>query len=241
MAITEKMKEKLDEASKELKDTVEGLRQQVERLSDKVKDKVKGTSEEMRETVEELTQEIKELKEKVADLIPRRRKSEQLPVSVNQKDHELQSFAELQRTADRLFDDLFREFGRSRRVRWDIPMALPSDAFSTDWLRVEMCERDQDVQVTAELPGVDKKDIEISLDRDRLILRGEKKSEQKRKGQNYYHVERYYGGFHRSILLPCEVDSDRVEATFKDGILRINLPKSAKGLEQTKKIQVRRR
>jgi HSP20 family protein len=241
MAITEKVKEKLDDASKELRDTVDGLRKQVERLSDKVKDKLKDTSGEMKETVEDLAHEVKELKEKVADLIPRRRRTHRLPVSVSQRDPQLNSLAELQQTADRLFEDLFRASGGTRRATWDIPMTLPSDAFSTDWLRVEMCERGQDVQVTVELPGVDKKDVEISLDRDRLTLRGEKKSEQKRKGRNYYHVERYYGGFHRSILLPCEVDSDRVEAIFKDGILRINLPKSAKALEQTKKIRVRRR
>ena len=240
MTITEKMKEKLDDASKELRDTVEGLRQQVEHLSDKVRDKLKDTSEEMKETVEELTQEIKELKDKVADLIPRRRKIRRLPVSVSQKHQQLNSLAELQQTADHLFDDLFREFAASRRVRWDIPMVLPSDAFSTDWLRVEMSETEGEVQVTAELPGVDRKDVEISLDRDRLTVRGKKTSQQERKGRNYYHVERYYGGFHRSILLPCEVDPDRVEAKFKDGILRIDLPKSAKGLQQTKKIQVRR-
>jgi len=239
MAITEKMKEKLDDASKELRDTVDGLRQQVEHLSDKVKDKLKGAGEEMKETVEELTQQIKELKGKVGDLIPHRRKIHRLPVRVDQKGRYQNSMAELQQTADRLFYDLYREFASTRRVRWDIPMALPSDSFSTDWFRVDMCETDEDVQVTAELSGVSRRDVEVNLDRDRLTVRGEKRSKQEKKGGNYYHLERYYGGFHRSILLPCEVDSERVEASFENGVLRVNLPKTAVSRERTKKIRVR--
>lgn len=239
MAITEKMKEKLDDASKELKETVDGLRQQVEHLSDKVKDKLKGAGEEMKETVEELTHEIKELKEKVGDLIPHRRKVHRLPVRVDQKDRPLNSRLEVQQTADRLFEDLYREFAGSRRVRWNIPMALPSDAFSTDWFRVDMYETDEDVRVTAELPGVNRRDVEVNLDGDRLTVRGEKMSEQEKRGRNSYHLERYYGGFHRSILLPCQVDPDRVEATFENGVLRVNLPKTATGRERSKKIRVR--
>ena len=95
MELTEKMKEKLDDASKELRDTFDGLRQQVEHLSDKVKNRLKGAGEETKETVEELTNEIKELKERVADLIHYKGKIHRLPVRVDQKDRHQNAMASL--------------------------------------------------------------------------------------------------------------------------------------------------
>ena len=71
-------------------------------------------------------------------------------------------------------------------MRWNIPTAPPSDVFSADWFRVDMYETDEDVQLVAELPGVDRNDVEISLDGDKLTVRGEKKSQQERKAQNYH-------------------------------------------------------
>jgi len=239
MAITERLKERLDDASKELREAIDGFRKQVEQLSDRVRNKLQGTGEEVKETAEELTREIRELKERVNSLIPHRRRASRLPVRVAKRNVNGTSVSELQQTADRLFDDLYREFARSRRIRWDIPMGLPSNAFSTDWFRVDMYERDSEVLVTAELPGVDRKDVEVALDGDRLTVQGEKRGMEERRGHDYYHLERYYGGFHRTVLLPCEVDADRVEASFENGVLTVNLPKTLAAQEKTKKIRVR--
>lgn len=83
-------------------------------------------------------------------------------------------------------------------------------------------DNEKEVVVRAELPGLDPKDVDIKVSGDMLTLRGEKKSE--KSDDNYY--ERYFGRFERSFLLPAEVDSDKAEATYKKGVLKIKLPKS---------------
>ena len=233
MAVVDKVKEKFEE-------TIEGLRDEVAELSKKVTEKLKGAGEEMKETAEELTQEVKALTEKVKTLGLDRRKDKKVRMRVDEKTAPIQyPISEFRRTAERLFMDFYQEFGRNRRARWNIPAALPADSFSTDWFRVDMCETDEEVHVTAELPGVERKDVEVTITEDRLTIRGEKKAQEEKKGRDYYHLERYHGAFHRSILLPCEVDADRVEAYFRDGILTVNLAKTKASREQTKKIRVR--
>jgi hypothetical protein len=81
--------------------------------------------------------------------------------------------------------------------------------------------------------------IEISVDRNRITIRGEKKTEKEKKDHGYYHMERHYGAFHRSIPLPLEVESDKVDAEFNNGVLTVSLPKSAATRERTRKIPVR--
>jgi HSP20 family protein len=233
MAVVDKVKEKLEE-------TIDSLRDEVAELSKKLREKLKGAGEEMKETAEELTQEVKTLTEKVKTLGLDRREGKKVRVRVDKKMAPTQyPISESRRTAERLFMDFYQEFGRNRRARWNIPAALPSDAFSTDWFRVDMCETDEEVHVTAELPGVERKDVEITVTEDRLTIRGEKKAKEEKRGRDYYHLERYHGAFHRSILLPCEVDADRVDAYFRDGVLAVNLAKTKAGREQTKKIRVR--
>jgi len=101
---------------------------------------------------------------------------------------------------------------------------------------LDMSEDDKQVVVTAELPGMDPKDVDISIDKGVLTLKGEKKFEEEEKKENYHRIERSYGSFRRSVSLPTEVAEDKVKARFKDGVLKITLPKS----EQTaaKKIQI---
>lgn len=91
---------------------------------------------------------------------------------------------------------------------------------------IDMHEDDKNLYITAELPGIEKDDIKISLHNDVLTISGERKREERKEKENYYHLEMCYGSFNRSITLPVEVDSDRVEASFKNGILKIQLPKS---------------
>lgn len=91
---------------------------------------------------------------------------------------------------------------------------------------IDMHEDDKNLYITAELPGIEKEDIKISLHNDVLTISGERKREEKKENENYYHLEMCYGAFNRSITLPVEVDSEKVEASFKNGILKIQLPKS---------------
>ena len=102
---------------------------------------------------------------------------------------------------------------------------------------VDVSETAKDVVVKAEIPGMDPKDIDVSVHGDVLTLRGERKKEQEEKGENFHRIERSYGAFSRSIRLPAEVDVGKVNATYKDGVLKINLPKTKEAA--VKKIEVK--
>jgi len=104
---------------------------------------------------------------------------------------------------------------------------------------VNLSETDKEYHVTAELPGMDEKDIELTLNRDALVIRGEKKQETEDKGKGYYRMERSYGTFHRSIPLPQEIDAEQVNASFNKGVLTITLPKLPEIQSGAKKIQIR--
>jgi HSP20 family protein len=112
--------------------------------------------------------------------------------------------------------------------------------------RIDVSETDQELRLSVELPGVDEKDIDVSLVGDQLTIKGEKKSEQQDKqdddGRVFHRVERSYGAFRRSMTLPFEADPDNVSADFKNGVLTVTLPKPAGALDQakTRKIEVKR-
>lgn len=244
MAVSEKAKEKLDEAGKEIREAVDNLRHEVAGLKDKVKEKIKGTGEDVRESAEEIARELKVLSEKVSNLIPRRNRKSRLPVSVDRHSRYPmeaweQPFIELRKATDRLFEDFFRGFRGQLPVKWN-PWELTPDIFGIDgWPRVDMSETDEEVKVTAELPGVEKDNIDISVTDDRITIRGQKEEKEEKRKRGYYQMERSFGSFQRSFMLPCEVESDQVDASFKDGVLSVTLPKSAAARERTKKIPVR--
>lgn len=108
--------------------------------------------------------------------------------------------------------------------------------------KVDVAETKDAVEITAELPGVEEKDIDVTLSDGVLTLRGEKKSEHKEedKSKNWYLEERSYGAFSRSIQLPFDPESDKVEAKFDKGVLRIRLPKPAEVVKKEKKIEIRK-
>ncbi|MBF0539140.1 MAG: Hsp20/alpha crystallin family protein [Nitrospirae bacterium] len=105
--------------------------------------------------------------------------------------------------------------------------------------RLNVTEDDREVKVSAELPGLDEKDIDVSLTKDSLTIKGEKKEEKEEKATGYYRVERSYGTFSRTVTLPCEIDQDKVEASFKKGVLVITLPKTAEACSEKKKITIK--
>ena len=138
-------------------------------------------------------------------------------------------FLSLQRDMNRLFEDLWHDFD----------VQSPFEA-GGDWAafnpRIDIEDKDGELQVTAELPGVEQKDFELSLAGDTLVLRGEKREEREDKAGGWH--ERSYGRFERAISLPVEVDSEHASAEFKNGVLRVHLPKSAEAREHTKRIPV---
>lgn len=130
---------------------------------------------------------------------------------------------------DALFDDFYRGF----------PMEPLSAHHTTSFNpSIDIAETDKDIKVIAELPGMDDKDIEVNINSDSITIRGEKKEEKKDKGQDYYHVERSYGSFIRTIPLSVEIEGDKAEAHFKKGVLTVKVPKSAKAIESKKKIPI---
>jgi HSP20 family protein len=139
-------------------------------------------------------------------------------------------FTLLRQDIETLFDDFLREF--DIEPLW----TRRPGSFSP---RVDVTENDKEIKVSAELPGIDEKDIEVSLSKDSLTIKGEKKEEKEDKGKDYYRMERSYGSFSRTIPLPVEVDTDKAEAVYKKGILTVKIPKSPKALEEKKKITVR--
>lgn len=120
----------------------------------------------------------------------------------------------LRREMDRLWEDYF---GPGRRGLRPLEM---------EWApAVDVSETADQVVVKAEVPGIEVKDIDISLTGDMLTIKGEKKSEREEKGESYHLVERSYGSFARSLKLPAVVDADKIEATYDKGVLTITCPK----------------
>ena len=107
-----------------------------------------------------------------------------------------------------------------------------------EWLpAVDVAETDKDVVVRAEIPGMEAKDIDISLKGNLLTLKGERKQASEKKEESFHRVERSYGIFSRTIQLPAEVDEEKVEAVYKKGILQINLPKTSRAA--VRKIEIK--
>jgi HSP20 family protein len=101
----------------------------------------------------------------------------------------------------------------------------------------DVSETDEQLTVKAELPGIAEKDIDISISDGILTIKGEKKHEKEEEDARYHTVERRYGSFSRTMRLPTDVDTEKVDATFKDGVLRLTLPKSA--ASKPRKIEIK--
>lgn len=133
---------------------------------------------------------------------------------------------------DRMFDRFFEDSDEFAMR----PFAEFSRSFNPT---LDVSESDNEIKVSAELPGLNEDDIDVSLTGDVLTISGEKKAETEDKGENYHRIERTYGSFKRTITLPSEVEVDQVEANFKNGVLTIILPKRAEAQENVKKIDVK--
>ena len=124
----------------------------------------------------------------------------------------------MQREVGHLFDSLFADVDGGGN-------------FVASWSpRADVIENNEAYIIKAELPGVNKNDVKITLRENVLTIKGEKKQEKEENGKNFHRVERSYGSFERSFALPAEVKDDKIDAAYKDGILTITLPKA----EETK-------
>ena len=137
-----------------------------------------------------------------------------------------------QNEMNRLFDNFFRDPFAPLSLR-------ESRMFGEFTPRIDIVESDKDIKVTAELPGMDAKDIQISLEDDALILSGEKKSEHEEKEKGYHRLERSFGSFQRVIPLTTQVEEQKIDAQFKNGVLTVTLPKIPAAVKTTKKIEIK--
>jgi HSP20 family protein len=106
--------------------------------------------------------------------------------------------------------------------------------------RVDVAETDKEIKVTAELPGMDEKDIEVKLEEGYLLLSGEKKEEKQEEAEGYYHQEMSYGSFQRRIPIDAKIEVDKVKAKFNNGILKVTMPKvPGSESKKAKKIEIK--
>ncbi|WP_128566057.1 Hsp20/alpha crystallin family protein [Methylobacterium crusticola] len=161
----------------------------------------------------------------VRDLIPWRR-STNAPMPATMRVEPASPFLTLHREMNRLFDDVFSGLGAG-------VAGLPG---RLGWPSVEMVETEQGLRLSAELPGLEEKDVELLIDDDVLTLRGEKRAEASDQERGY--SERSYGRFERMIALPFAVEEEKVEASFRNGVLSVTLPRSAKGPERGRRIAI---
>ena len=173
------------------------------------------------------------------NLLPSKWLNKRNEVAIRREDEQEHPAYSLQREMNRVFDDFFRS--------WDMPTLsrpfelYPFGALENNALnpRIDVSETDKEVRISAELPGLTEKDIDVSLTKDMLTIKGEKKQEQEENVKGWYRMERSYGTFMRSIALPCEVDEEHCNATFKNGVLTVSLSKTAQAQSNTKNIPVK--
>ena len=138
---------------------------------------------------------------------------------------------------DRLFEDYFSR-GWMRPFRWEWPslgeMAKP---FEGKMPKVDVIERDDEVVVKAELPGVDKKDLDVSVTENSVTIKGTTSHEEKEEKGDYYRCEISRGAYARTVALPSYVDADKAKASFKDGVLELKLPKVEKAKRRSIEIK----
>lgn len=146
-----------------------------------------------------------------------------------------QPFPALQDQMNRLFEDFFRGFGT------ELDFFRPFRAFDRPWgvhPNLDVSETDDAIIVQAELPGLEQKDVEVTIENDMLTLKGTKEDEKKDEERNYYLVERSYGTFQRSVQLPTGLDRDNVKAVFKNGVLTVTLPKTPEAKSERRAIDI---
>jgi len=163
----------------------------------------------------------------IKDLIPWAR-SDKSPEGKSGEEHPI---AALQEEMNRAFESFWKRFDRPLG-----DIRLPWEGSAP---RADVVETADGAEVTVELPGMEMKDVEVTVTDDTLTVKGEKKVERQESKKGYYLSERSYGAVHRSVALPPGVDTAKAAATFKNGVLTVKLPQSAEAKAKAKKIEVK--
>jgi HSP20 family protein len=151
------------------------------------------------------------------------------------------SLSSLRDEFDRLFDQFGRnlaQFPTSRRLPEAAPLWRFEAALGTSAPAIELTEKEQAFEITAELPGMEAGDVDVSVSGGMLTIQGEKKEEKETKEKNYYFSERRYGSFQRAFQLPDGVDADKISAKLEKGVLSVTLPKTKEAVQQQRKIPI---
>lgn len=127
-------------------------------------------------------------------------------------------FSRLHNEMDRRFEQMFREFGPGSPLFSNMANGMLKPT-------LDLSASENEYTVAVEIPGVDEKDLKIEVEKNTMIIRGEKKQEKEEKKKSYYRQERFYGSFRRILSLPEDADQDGIKATFKQGVLTVTLPR----------------
>ena len=151
-----------------------------------------------------------------------------------------QPFEGFRREIDRLFEDFGRSFWQpSRRSFFAAPPLWGREKTWGTAPAVDVVESEKAYEIKAEMPGMDEKNIEVKVANGNLTIKGEKQEEKEEKRKDYYLRERKFGSFERSFSIPEGVDTDKIEAAFKNGVLNVTLPKKPEAQKPAKNIEVK--
>jgi HSP20 family protein len=155
---------------------------------------------------------------------------------------EFRPLAHLRREIDRLFEDWHSGSWRRplARTLFDVEPFWRGEMGFGGVPAVDIAEKEKEYEVMAELPGMDENNIDVKFADGMLTIKGEKKEEKEEKKKDYYLSERRYGSFQRSFQVPDGVDAEKIEASFKNGVLTVKLPKTAEAVKQEKKIAIKK-
>jgi HSP20 family protein len=155
---------------------------------------------------------------------------------------EWRPLANLRREIDRLFDDFGWGIGRRSvgRTMFDVEPFWRGELTFGKAPAVDIAERENEYEITAELPGLDENNVEVKFADGLLTIKGEKREGKEEKKKDYYLSERRFGSFQRSFQVPEGVDADKIVASFKNGVLTVTLPKSPEAQKKEKKIAIRK-
>ncbi|MCS7150809.1 MAG: Hsp20/alpha crystallin family protein [Endomicrobia bacterium] len=137
---------------------------------------------------------------------------------------------------EKTIEQAFKPLQRLKRFFEDWDIELPSETVNLP--KIDVWEDADKYVVEAELPGFDKKDIDVNITDDILTIKATRKQEQEKKDKNYYYAERSYGEFVRSLRLPSEVDKKGVKAKYNNGVLELTLPKTKEAKEKSTKVEI---
>ena len=163
----------------------------------------------------------------ITDLIPWKKNDEN---ALALRRPEMDPFAQFRRGIDQMFDSMLGD--------WTGPMNLLDRRLGSWMPQIDVRETAKEIRVTAELPGMEEKDLEVSLLDGALTIKGEKNEEHEEEKGDVHRSERQYGRFERTIPLRAEVDVDNVKASFKKGVLKITLPKTKEAQSNRRLIQI---